>query len=170
MAIAQMEKISMPATERSKETRARRPAQIVAYANKYFNSNAAKRIGIVRERVEARFVVKLVAVMGISKTRFYEMTGLPRATIDRKIRGKILLSQGESENVLGLVQLVGQAQRIVAQSGVVAGFDAAAWVAEWLAQPHAALGGTTPGELMDTAEGRTLVGNLLSRQQTSAFS
>ena len=49
-------------------------------------------------------------------------------------------------------------------------FNAAEWVAQWLAQPVAALGGRKPGELMDTAEGQAIVSNLLDRAVSGAYS
>jgi uncharacterized protein (DUF2384 family) len=52
---------------------------------------------------------------------------------------------------------------------VVEGFSAARWVAEWLQRPHPALGGRRPGELMDTADGRELLTDLLARQQSGAY-
>ncbi len=59
---------------------------------------------------------------------------------------------------------------MVEESGQPQGFDAAAWVAGWMDRPVPALGGMKPAEMMDTAEGQSIVANLLSRAQTSAYS
>jgi putative toxin-antitoxin system antitoxin component (TIGR02293 family) len=82
---------------------------------------------------------------------------------------KELLDQDESERVLAMTRLVGQADSIVRDSGTAEGFSAAEWVAAWLQRPHPALGGRRPGELMDTADGRELVTDLLARQQSGAY-
>jgi uncharacterized protein (DUF2384 family) len=75
----------------------------------------------------------------------------------------------ESERVLAIARLVGQADTIVCESGEPEGFNAAEWVSSWLQRPHAALGGKCPGELMGTADGCMLVSDLLARQQSGAY-
>jgi putative toxin-antitoxin system antitoxin component (TIGR02293 family) len=107
--------------------------------------------------------------MEMSKERMYYTVGLPRATVDRKISADERLSPGQSERVVGLTQLIGLAHAMVEESGDLKGFDAAVWVSDWLDQPHPALGGAKPGEFMDTAEGCTLVSNLLAQQQSGAY-
>ena len=69
-----------------------------------------------------------------------------------------------------MARLVGQAQAMIEESGDPTGFNAAEWVAQWLARPVGALGGRRPGELMDTAEGQALVSNLLNRAVSGAYS
>lgn len=75
------------------------------------------------------------------------MTGLARATVDRKLAKGDRLSQNESERLVGFAELVGQAQTMVRESGNARAFNAAHWMAEWLEQPHPALGGQKPGDL-----------------------
>lgn len=78
-------------------------------------------------------------------------------------------SQGERERNLAVARLVALADTIVRESGDPTGFDAAKWIGEWLQQPHPALGGRSPGELLDTTDGRCLVADLLARQQSAAY-
>jgi uncharacterized protein (DUF2384 family) len=62
--------------------------------------------------------------------------------------------------------------QIVAESGEFsesAGFDVARWTAEWLEEPNAALGGKSPGDFMDTADGRGLVSGLVAQMQSGAY-
>ncbi len=77
------------------------------------------------------------------------MTGLARPTVDRKIRSSKLLSQDESERVMGIARLVGQAQNLIEQSGGSADFDAGRWVGDWLQKTLPALDGKSPGERDD---------------------
>jgi len=70
---------------------------------------------------------------------------------------------------MGIARLVGQAQNLVEQSGGAAYFDAGRWVGDWLQRPLPALDGKTPGELMDTVDGRALVSDLLAQQQSGAY-
>lgn len=134
-----------------------------------YPSEPLERINLVREGVPAYAVEVISEEMAISKEKLYATLGLPRATINRKLRAKQLLNQDESERVLGIWRLVGQVDTIVKQSGNPADFDAAKWVARWLDRPHPALGGRRPGELMDTAEGRTLVSDLIARMESAAY-
>lgn len=127
------------------------------------------RIALVKEGVPARALVVIAAAMGISQDKLYAMIGLPRATAARKIRKAQPLSVDESERVLGVARLVGEVERIVRESGSAKGFDAARWLAAWLDRPNAALGGRRPGGLMDTADGRGMVSDLVLRMQTGAY-
>jgi putative toxin-antitoxin system antitoxin component (TIGR02293 family) len=138
-------------------------------ARAYFRASPLERIEIIKARIPASYVVTLTGSMEMSKETLYWTLHLARATIDRKIRRKERLTQDESERVLAVARLVGQADSMVQESGRPSGFDPAKWVSAWLQRPHPALGGRAPGELMDTADGRGLVADLLARQQSGAY-
>ena len=139
-------------------------------ARTYYGASALQRIQIIKQRVPARFVKIITISMKMSKETLYETLNLARATIERKVLKKELLNQDESERVLAITRLVGQADNIVRESGTGEGFNAAEWVAAWLQRPHPALGRKRPAELMDTADGRELVTDLLARQQSGVYS
>lgn len=138
-------------------------------AGVYYRANPLDRIAIIRGRVPAAYVLALTESMQIPKERLYGTLNLARATVDRKIQKRQRLSQEESERILAVVRLIGQVDSMVQESGDPHGFDAPRWAAEWLQRPHPALGGRTPGELLDTADGRSLVADLLAQQQSSAY-
>lgn len=138
-------------------------------AGAYYRANPIDRIAIIRGRVPATYVIALTESMRIPKERLYNTLNLARATVDRKIQKRQRLSQEESERILAVVRLIGQADAMVRESGDAGGFDAPTWTAEWLQRPHPALGGRTPGELLDTADGRALVADLLAQQQSGAY-
>lgn len=127
------------------------------------------RVELVKRGVPASVAGTIASRMGISKERMYATLGLSRATVERKVRDSKPLSPDESSRVLGVASLVGQVQRMVDESGSPQGFHAAQWLAGWLDEPLAALAGRRPAELMDTAEGQTIVAGLLSRAQSGAF-
>jgi putative toxin-antitoxin system antitoxin component (TIGR02293 family) len=108
--------------------------------------------------------------MGLPKERLYTAMRLPRATVNRKLQAKQTLSPDESERVLGVARLVGQVEAMVRDSGEPEGFDAARWLAEWLERPNPALGRKRPAEFLDTADGRVLISDLLSRMGSGAYS
>jgi len=146
------------------------PAEVRRLAHDYLSKDTEQRIRYIRKGLPAQTAVRFVSSLELSKKYLWKMIGLSRSTIDRKLSNGIRLSSNESESVLAVVQLVAQAQRIVEESGNPDGFNASTWVSEWLSRPHAALGGKSPGDYMDTAEGRGLVGDLLLRQQSAAYS
>ncbi len=108
-------------------------------ARAYFRASPLERIRIIRQRVPATYFWTLCVSMKMPKEALYGALNLARATIDRKVLKKELLSQDESERVLAITELVGQAESIVRDSGVPEGFNAAEWVAAWLQRPHPAL-------------------------------
>lgn len=129
----------------------------------------SERVKLVKEGVPASVLLLISDRMAIPRDRLYATLGLARATVNRKVRDKQVLNQDESERVLGIARLVGQAQTMVQESGEPKGFDAARWVAAWIEEPQPALGGKRPRELMDTAEGRGMVAELLARSQSGAY-
>jgi len=138
-------------------------------ARAYFRASPMERIGIVKSRVPARYVAALARHMQLPREKLYASLRLGRATVDRKIRNAEKLTQEESERVLAITRLVGQAEAIVQESGTPEDFDAATWVGGWLQRPHPALGGYSPAELMDTADGRAVVTELLAQQQSGVY-
>ncbi len=134
-----------------------------------YRADALERIEWARTGVMARDLAAIGRRMGLSNERLYGLLGLPRSTTDRKVREDRSLSRDEGERLIGLARLIGQVEAIVAESGEPAGFDAPSWLAGWLEQPLPALGGRTPGEFIDTAEGQALVGDMLGRIQTGAY-
>ena len=128
-----------------------------------------ERVSLVRAGIPSALLVRLSERMAISKEQLYATIGVPRATANRKLREHKPLSPQESERLLGVARLVGQVEAMVRDSGNPERFDAARWVAGWLQTPQAALGGQRPADLMDTAEGRELVSDLLARMLSGAY-
>lgn len=94
---------------------------------------------------------------------------LSQATVNKKAKQDQALSPDESERVIGVAKLVGQLQAMIEESGNPEGFDAAAWLSQWLREPVPALGGARPFDLMDTMEGQALVSRTLAQMQSGAY-
>ncbi|RZI40451.1 DUF2384 domain-containing protein [Herbaspirillum sp. HC18] len=105
----------------------------------------------------------------MAKEALIDTLRLSRATVNRKARDNMTLSQDESERVLGVEYLIGQVENMVQESGDPEGFDAAKWVSNWLNSPLPALDGQKPASFMDTVEGQKLVSNLLATAQSGAY-
>ncbi|WP_258187772.1 type II RES/Xre toxin-antitoxin system antitoxin [Trinickia symbiotica] len=127
------------------------------------------RIHIIKKGVSPKIFLILAKSMAYTKEELAETLGLSTTTIDRKAKSGESLSPDQSERIVAMAKLIGQVQAIVEQSGDATDFDAAKWVARWLEEPLPALGGQRPAELMDTAEGREVVSNLLAMTQSGAY-
>lgn len=134
-----------------------------------YSFGLVERIGMVKAGLPARLLITLASDMHIPRERLYGWLGIARTTANRKVKDDEVLSQDESERALGITSLVGQVQKIVSESGSPDGFDAARWTADWLEEPNDALGGRTPGEFMDTSDGRALVSGLVAQMQSGAY-
>jgi len=131
-----------------------------------------ERVALLRAGVPADLIPLLVEAMGISREQLYETVGLARSTGDRKLKKGQFFDVGQGEALLETARLIGQLQRMLEQSGdpdLPEAFSAARWFAGWLYDPLPALGGRAPAELMDTAEGRSVVSRLLLQMQTGAY-
>ena len=130
------------------------------------------RAALVKQGAPASLLTALAEALDIPKERLYLTIGVARATADRKVRGDTRLDPDATERALGLARLVGPVEPMVRGSGgpeTAPGFDAARWVADFLAHPHPALGGRRPGDLMDTADGRGVVSDLVAQMQSGAY-
>jgi putative toxin-antitoxin system antitoxin component (TIGR02293 family) len=133
-----------------------------------YRADPMDRVTLVKAGVPAADFVVLASNMNMAKERLASTLGLARATVDRKIRDKKMLSPDESSRVLGMASLVGQVQSLVAESGRPQHFDAGAWVSSWLEHPVPALGGRCPAELMHTSQGQGIVSRLVAQMQSGA--
>ena len=76
----------------------------------------------------------------------------------------------ETDRERAIGRLVTRVQAIVDESGNPEGFNAAEWVARWIDRPTPALGGKTPNDFLETADGQALIENVISRMQSGAYS
>lgn len=134
-------------------------------------ASGMERVDLVKEGVPARALEVIAKAMDVPKAKLASTLGIGRATVDRKAKANQRLSIDESSRVLGIARLVGQVETMVSESGgdEAGGFNAAHWVAAWLEQPLPALGGRRPAELMDTAEGQSVVADTVARMQSGAY-
>ncbi|HTN12891.1 MAG TPA: antitoxin Xre/MbcA/ParS toxin-binding domain-containing protein [Acetobacteraceae bacterium] len=144
------------------------PAGDISYLDMY-RATPMERIGMVRRGVGAALAKHMLADLQLGQGAGFKALNLSAATVNKKARQGETLSPEESERVVGFARLVGQAEAMVQESGEPEGFDARAWIAQWLTEPLPALGGVRPAELMDTMEGQGLVSAALARIQSGAY-
>jgi putative toxin-antitoxin system antitoxin component (TIGR02293 family) len=136
---------------------------------KLFALTLLQRVQLVKAGVSARWFVKVSGRVAMPKDKLYKTIGVAKATITRKSHDNRRLDLNESERAMAIMVLLGQVESMIAESGAAQDFDAATWTANWLDSPQPGLGGRRPGDLMDTADGRALVSDLLARMQSSAY-
>ena len=119
--------------------------------------------------VSPKMLSVLSSEMGMPKEGMAERLGLASSTVRNKTANSKLLSTDDSEKVIGMSRLIGQVQTMVNEAGNPEGFDAAAWLANWMEQGLPALGGRKPSEYMDTAVGQALVSQLLDQIRSGAY-
>ncbi|WP_234484666.1 antitoxin Xre-like helix-turn-helix domain-containing protein [Noviherbaspirillum pedocola] len=134
----------------------------------WYKMGFVDRIRTIRSGVPAQRVGELSSVMDMPKEALMDSLGLSRATVNRKVQRKEMLSPEESERVMGMQALIGQVQAMI-DADSAPDFDAAKWLASWIAAPLPALGGATPASFMDTVEGQKHIGNLLDMAQSGAY-
>ena len=71
--------------------------------------------------------------------------------------------------MIGMAGLVEQVEAMVADAGEAAGFDARAWLEQWMTARVPALGLVRPIDLMGTAEGQALVSQVLAQIGSGAY-
>lgn len=111
----------------------------------------------------------LCSRMGVTRQMLLSSLAISPAAAGGKGEGAIEFSEDESSRVLGIEKLIALVQTMVEQSGNPDGFDAARWLAGWIAAPVPALGGRPPASYLATLEGQRVVADLLSMIQSGAF-
>ena len=134
-----------------------------------YQAPPVERIQMARKGVSASDAKQVIAILWDTREAAYDALNISAATINRKAKNRQTLDVDDSERIVGVAKLIGQVQAMVAESGEVEGFDAAAWLARWIKEPLPALGGLPPVEFLDTMEGQGLVASALARIQSGAY-
>jgi putative toxin-antitoxin system antitoxin component (TIGR02293 family) len=134
-----------------------------------YRASPLERIAMIKRGVRATEAKRIIAELAIGQGATLKALNLSQATVNKKAKQGQTLSPEESERVVGFARLVGQLEAAIQESGDPEGFDAAAWMSRWLAEPLPALGGVRPIDLMDTMEGQALVATALAQAQSGAY-
>jgi hypothetical protein len=74
-----------------------------------------------------------------------------------------------SDRAIVIAEMVAQVQRMVEESGNPEGFDAKAWLDDWLTRSLPALGGDCAGNWLDAADRRAVIFTILACTQSGAY-
>lgn len=134
-----------------------------------YNAPVLTQVDWVKGGVGARDAKIILGQLQVPQGEALTALQIPVATVNRKAKTNAPLSPAEGERVLGVGRLLGQVQTMVRDAGNPGGFDAAAWLSDWMSSPVAALGGARPLDLLATMTGQALVSQLLSQKQSGAY-
>lgn len=134
-----------------------------------YSSSMFSLVEATKAGVSPKMLSLLSSEMGMPKEGMADRLGLASSTVRNKTATSKLLSTDDSEKVIGMSRLIGQVQAMVNDAGNPEGFDAAAWLANWMEQGLPALGERKPSEYMDTAVGQALVSQLLDQIRSGAY-
>lgn len=134
-----------------------------------YREEPLERIARIKRGVPAAEAKRIFADLRVGQGEATKALKLSPATINRKAQLDKPLTADESERVIGMAKLVGQLQAMMEDAGDAKGFDAMAWLSQWLREPIPALGGVRPFDLMDTMEGQALVSRTLAQMEGGAY-
>ena len=124
-----------------------------------------------RNGVGARLIKDIAVEMNLPASRLFTIIGVPKATVEKKVADNQIIAGAGGQAVLGLIRLIGMAQRIVdnSTSPTAKGFNAAKWLGQWIERPQQALAGKRPAELLDTPTGFDIVARVLGAIESGAY-
>jgi len=134
-----------------------------------YDPNWQENIKLVKQGFNPSYLVNFAKNAKISRDRIYLMLGLSRSTVEKKIKDNALLNLDQSERVLGLYKLVSKLSEMLSEKRDPNASTACAMLMEWLEASMPALNGKAPFELMDTADGRNVVLNLLKKIEAGSY-
>lgn len=159
------------AKTRAKAPIAARAESVDAYVKKVISANSEQLMELEQEGVPGTFITGLSERLNVPKQRMYGVLGISKATAERKATKSGKLTGASGYAALGMAKLLGIAQEIVDNSTAeeANGFDAAAWLGEWIERPQPALGGRKPAEMLKTPTGIKVVARLLGSLESGAY-
>jgi putative toxin-antitoxin system antitoxin component (TIGR02293 family) len=134
-----------------------------------YRASPADRIGIIKAGVPAMKAKRMITDLHFDQAILLRALNLKTATVNRKAARDETLSLEDGERVIGIARLVGQLEAMLEESGDQQGFDATAWLSQWLRAPLPAFGGLKPIDLLDTMEGQAMVSQALAQVQSGAY-
>jgi putative toxin-antitoxin system antitoxin component (TIGR02293 family) len=144
---------------------------IDTYVQQVCDATPMQIVEIERKGVPGFFIKDLSKRMELPSSRIFRILGLAKATAEKKAAAGEMIAGRGGQAAIGMVKLLGIAQRIVSDSTADAAqeFDAARWLGRWIERPQPALGGRKPADLLDTPTGIQVVARLLGSIESGAY-
>jgi putative toxin-antitoxin system antitoxin component (TIGR02293 family) len=144
---------------------------IDVYVQQICDATPMQIVEIERKGVPGFFIKDLSKRMEIPSSRIFRILGLAKATAEKKAAAGEMIAGRGGQSAIGMVKLLGIAQRIVTDStaGAAQEFDAARWLGRWIERPQPALGGRKSADLLDTPTGIQVVARLLGSIESGTY-
>ena len=141
------------------------------YVNAVAVATPGQIMATERMGVHGQLLKDLSKRMDLPANRLFSIVGIPKATAEKKVAARQLVSGSGGQATLGIIKLLGIAREIVNNSTAdeAEGFDSAKWLGQWLERPQRALGGEKPADLLDTPTGIDVVERLLGSIASGAY-
>ena len=142
-----------------------------AYVRQVAAATPIQLVEIERAGVQGTLLKDLSRRMEIPSSRIFAMLGVPKATAEKKAAAGEMVAGRGGQAALGMVRLLGIANRIVANSTAkeARSFDSAKWLGQWIERAQPSLGGRKPADLLDTPTGVEVVARLLGSIESGAY-
>jgi len=142
-----------------------------AYVREVAAATPIELVEIERAGVQGTLLKDLSKRMEIPSSRIFAMLGVPKATAEKKAAAGEMVAGRGGQAALGMVRLLGIADRIVANSTAkeARSFDSAKWLGQWIERAQPSLGGRKPADLLDTPTGVEVVARLLGSIESGAY-
>jgi putative toxin-antitoxin system antitoxin component (TIGR02293 family) len=142
-----------------------------AYVRQVAAATPIQLVDIERAGVQGILLKDLSKRMEIPSSRIFAMLGVPKATAEKKAAAGEMVAGRGGQAALGMVRLLGIANRIVANSTAkeARSFDSAKWLGQWIERAQPSLGGRKPADLLDTPTGVDVVARLLGSIESGAY-
>jgi putative toxin-antitoxin system antitoxin component (TIGR02293 family) len=144
---------------------------IWAFVGAVDSATPAEFMTLERAGVEGRMIKAMAGELRLPVASFYEMLGMPKATIEKKTAANQPIAGTYGHAALGMARLLATAKNIVGNStaGGAKDFDVGKWLGEWITRPQAALGDKKPAAFLDTPTGAEIVNRLLGAIESGAY-
>jgi len=144
---------------------------IWAFVHSVDDASPARLMALEREGVEGRMIKAMAGELRLPIASFYEMLGMPKATIEKKTAANEKIAGAHGHAALGMAKLLATASNIVTNSTAkdAKDFDVGKWLGAWITRPQPALGGKKPAEFLDTPTGAEVVNRLLGAIESGAY-
>jgi putative toxin-antitoxin system antitoxin component (TIGR02293 family) len=145
--------------------------EIWAFVGAVDRASPAQLMTLERAGVEGRMIKAMAGELRLPVASFYEMLGMPKATIEKKTAANEPIAGAHGHAALGMAKLLATASNIVANSTAkdAEKFDVGKWLGAWINRPQAALGGKKPAAFLDTPTGAEIVNRLLGAIESGAY-
>ena len=115
----------------------------------------------IRDGLAPASVRHLAKCYDVSLEQMGRLSGIPKATLTRRLKARRPLAVPEADRVYRLARIYSYAADV---------FDDEAKARDWFLEPNRALGGAKPFDLLDTQPGVERVERVLDRIEQGTFS